>query len=132
MNRIGSPPVRSNPFHEDQNTMNRQPIETPLSDPASDIHRALESLQEEFEAIDLYNQRAEAAQDGELKEILVHNRDDEMEHAAMLLEWLRGAMPQLDAQLAKFLFKTRTSTETVDAPFTEPDSSNGLGAEEPR
>jgi hypothetical protein len=79
-------------------------IETGLSGPALHIHRALASLQEELEAIDFYHQRADVAGDPELKAVLTHNRDDEMEHAAMVLEWLRRAMPELDAQLRKFLF----------------------------
>jgi hypothetical protein len=60
-----------------------------LSARTRDLHRALVSLQEELEAIDWYQQRVDAAEDPELKEILAHNRDEEKEHAMMLLEWLR-------------------------------------------
>ena len=60
-----------------------------LSARTRDLHRALVSLQEELEAIDWYQQRADAAEDPELKEVLAHNRDEEKEHAMMLLEWLR-------------------------------------------
>lgn len=54
-----------------------------------DLHRALVSLQEELEAIDWYQQRVDAAEDPELKRVLAHNRDEEKEHAMMLLEWIR-------------------------------------------
>ncbi len=63
--------------------------EEALSSRTKDLHRALVSLQEELEAIDWYQQRVDAAQDPELKRILGHNRDEEKEHAMMLLEWLR-------------------------------------------
>lgn len=68
------------------------------------IHRALASLQEELEAIDYYHQRVVATSDEALKAVLAHNRDDEMEHAAMLLEWIRRTLPGFDVQLKKFLF----------------------------
>lgn len=85
--------------------MSSQIIEPELSPTALDIHRALSSLQEELEAIDDYHQRAEASENESLKAVLIHNRDDEMEHAAMLMEWLRRAMPPLEVQMRKFLFK---------------------------
>jgi len=65
-----------------------EPIET-LSARTLDVHRALVSLQEELEAVDWYQQRAEATRDPELRRILEHNRDEEKEHACMILEWLR-------------------------------------------
>jgi hypothetical protein len=80
-------------------------IECGLPPEAAEVHRALASLQEELEAIDAYHQRAEVCEDAALKEVLRHNRDDEMEHAAMLLEWLRRAFPTLDSQLRAFLFQ---------------------------
>jgi uncharacterized protein len=79
-------------------------IEAGLSLEALNLHRALASLQEELEAIDNYHQRADVTGDATLKGILVHNRDDEMEHAAMLLEWIRRTLPEFDPQLRKFLF----------------------------
>jgi ferritin-like protein len=60
-----------------------------LSERTQDLHRAIVSLQEELEAVDWYQQRIDATRDRELKEILTHNRDEEKEHAMMLLEWLR-------------------------------------------
>lgn len=76
-----------------------------LSTETRDLHRAIASLMEEFEAVDWYQQRIDATQDTALKEILAHNRDEEKEHAAMVLEWLRRRDPALDAQLKAFLFK---------------------------
>ena len=71
--------------------------EVGLPEATIDRHRAIESLREELEAVDWYDQRAAATRDGELREILLHNRDEEKEHAAMLLEWLR----QRDAGFAE-------------------------------
>lgn len=85
--------------------MSSTSIEAGLSDKALLVHRALSSLQEELEAIDFYNQRAELTNDDSLKSILDHNRDDEMEHAVMLLEWVRREMPEFDVQLRKILFQ---------------------------
>lgn len=69
-----------------------------------DIHRAIVSLMEELEAVDWYNQRVDACQDAALKAILAHNRDEEKEHAAMLLEWLRRRDETLDKELKDYLF----------------------------
>jgi ferritin-like protein len=79
--------------------------ESGLSVETLDRHRALTSLMEELEAIDWYAQRIEAAHDEELKRILQHNRDEEVEHAAMVLEWLRRRDPVLDRELRDKLFK---------------------------
>lgn len=70
-----------------------------------DMHRAVSSLMEEFEAVDWYNQRVDACKDPELKAILEHNRDEEKEHAAMVLEWIRRKDPTMDKYLREFLFK---------------------------
>lgn len=77
-----------------------------LSDEVKEVTRAIKSLIEEFEAVDWYNQRAAVTKDEELKKILLHNRDEEVEHAAMALEWLRRKMPVLDKELKDNLFKT--------------------------
>jgi hypothetical protein len=72
---------------------------------------------EELEAIDWYQQRIEAAGDGELKEILRHNRDEEKEHAAMVLEWIRRRDSGFDEVLRTFLFTERPITALEpDAP----------------
>ena len=69
-----------------------------------DRHRAIASLGEELEAIDWYDQRVDATKDEELRAILAHNRDEEKEHAAMALEWLRRRDPKFDAVLRTYLF----------------------------
>ena len=69
-----------------------------------DRHRAVSSLMEELEAVDWYDQRIDAATDQELKQILAHNRDEEKEHAAMVLEWIRRRDPELDEKLRESLF----------------------------
>jgi uncharacterized protein len=76
-----------------------------------DRHRATVSIMEELEAIDWYDQRAAATDDDALREILEHNRDDEKEHAAMAIEWLRRHDPVLDEQLRKYLFTEGSITE---------------------
>jgi ferritin-like protein len=76
-----------------------------LSPETRDRHRALASLREEIEAVDWYAQRIDAAEDADLRRILAHNRDEEIEHACMLLEWLRRRDPVFDAQLRAQLFR---------------------------
>jgi ferritin-like protein len=80
-----------------------------------DRHRAITSIQEELEAVDWYDQRVDAALDPELKAILAHNRDEEKEHAAMMLEWLRRQDPVLDAQLRTYLWTTGPVTEVEES-----------------
>ena len=80
-----------------------------------DRHRAVSSLMEELEAVDWYDQRIDAAGDEELKRILAHNRDEEKEHAAMVLEWLRRKDPKLDEHLRTYLFTEASVLEIEDA-----------------
>ncbi|MEZ5658495.1 MAG: ferritin-like domain-containing protein [Burkholderiaceae bacterium] len=80
-----------------------------LSDETRDMHRAIVSLMEELEAVDWYNQRVDACKDPELKAILAHNRDEEKEHAAMTLEWIRRKDPQLTRNCATTCSPTRRS-----------------------
>jgi ferritin-like protein len=75
-----------------------------LSPQARDMHRAIVSLMEELEAVDWYNQRADVCQDAALKAILEHNRDEEKEHAAMVLEWIRRQDPRFAKELKDYLF----------------------------
>jgi ferritin-like protein len=75
-----------------------------LSKEARDMHRAIASLVEELEAVDWYNQRVDVCTDPELKAILAHNRDEEKEHAAMVLEWIRRKDPRFDHELRDYLF----------------------------
>jgi ferritin-like protein len=80
-----------------------EPIEE-LSDETRDMHRAITSLMEELEAVDWYNQRVDACKDEDLNRILEHNRDEEKEHAAMVLEWIRRKDATFDRELKDFLF----------------------------
>lgn len=99
-------------------------------------HRATVSLMEELEAIDWYDQRIDATGDAALREILIHNRDEEKEHAVMALEWLRRHDPALDRFLRAYLFteedideraeELEGSEERADAPML--DGSLGIGS----
>jgi hypothetical protein len=80
-----------------------EPIDE-LSPKTRNMHRAIVSLMEELEAVDWYNQRADACPDPELKAILEHNRDEEKEHAAMLLEWIRRQDANFSGKLTDYLF----------------------------
>ena len=75
-----------------------------LSAETRDMHRAIVSLMEELEAVDWYNQRCDACADPELRGILAHNRDEEKEHAAMLMEWIRRHDPGFSGQMKAYLF----------------------------
>ena len=81
-----------------------------LSEETRDMHRAIVSLMEELEAVDWYNQRADACKNPELKAILEHNRDEEKEHAAMVLEWIRRKDPAFSKELKEFLFTAKPIT----------------------
>ncbi len=83
-----------------------EPIDE-LTDETRDMHRAITSLTEELEAVDWYNQRVDACTDPELAAILAHNRDEEKEHAAMVLEWIRRRDPTFDKELKDYLFTER-------------------------
>jgi ferritin-like protein len=101
-----------------------------LSPATIDRHRATVSLMEELEAVDWYDQRIDAATDEDLKEILRHNRDEEKEHAAMTLEWLRRNDPALDEQLRTYLFKEGNilAAEAEAEGGAEPSDSGGDGS----
>ncbi len=77
-----------------------------LSPATLDRHRGIVTLMEELEAMDWYAQRIDAAGDPELAAVLAHNRDEETEHAAMSLEWMRRNDPVLDQHLRRYLFTT--------------------------
>lgn len=87
-----------------------EPVEK-LDEKAQDIVRALNSLKEEVEAVDWYNQRVIASNDSELKAIMAHNRDEEIEHAVMTLEWLRRNMDKWDEEFKTYLFTEGNITE---------------------
>jgi ferritin-like protein len=84
-----------------------------------DFHRAIASLMEELEAVDWYEQRVDATSDEELGAVLAHNRDEEREHAAMILEWLRRNDPRWDRVFRTYLF--------TDAPITELEHEETAG-----
>ncbi|MBI1389753.1 MAG: hypothetical protein GC154_15045 [bacterium] len=75
-----------------------------LTKETREMHRALRSLIEELEAIDWYQHRVDATEDEDLRAILAHNRDEEAEHAAMTLEWIRRRYPKMDEELRAYLF----------------------------
>lgn len=93
-----------------------------------DRHRAIVSIMEEFEAIDWYDQRVDAAGDAQLRELLAHNRDEEKEHAAMMLEWLRRHDAKLDEHLRTYLF---TSGRLMDIEHAAEHGGTGSGSADP-
>ncbi|MCF7936709.1 MAG: ferritin-like domain-containing protein [Synergistales bacterium] len=86
-----------------------------------DIHRALNSLKEEVEAVDWYHQRVATTGDDTIGDILAHNRDEEIEHACMVLEWLRRNVPAWEENLRTYLF--------TEAPITEVEEAGGGNGE---
>lgn len=108
-------------------TMSGPYLETNLSPAASDLHRALASLQEELEAVDYYHQRAEKAPDGDLRAVLLHNRDEEIEHACMLLEWVRRTQPAFDAAMRTYLFQKAPITAIEAGAGAPAASQESLG-----
>jgi len=106
--------MSSETLHEDPATLGPDVI---------DQHRAIVSLMEELEAVDWYNQRAKATTNPELRAILEHNRDEEKEHAAMVLEWLRRGDAKLAGHLRTYLF--------TEAPVTEIEAVVEHGGQEP-
>jgi ferritin-like protein len=115
--------MASDNLHEDRADLPEEVI---------DKHRAISSLMEELEAVDWYDQRAAATADPELKAILLHNRDEEMEHAAMVLEWLRRRYPVIDEHLRTYLFAEGDilQAEAV-ATGKEEGSDEGAAAAQP-
>jgi ferritin-like protein len=87
--------MASTEFHESEARLRAETM---------DYHRAIVSLMEELEAVDWYNQRIDASDDPELQVILAHNRDEEKEHAAMVLEWIRRNDPRFSKELKEYLF----------------------------
>jgi uncharacterized protein len=116
--------MSSEALHEDAGKLGPEVI---------DQHRAIVSLMEELEAVDWYNQRAKATTNPELRAILEHNRDEEKEHAAMALEWLRRSDPTLSQHLKTFLF-TQGPITGIEATMEDgndagsDDGSLGIGS----
>jgi len=103
-----------------------EPVEQ-LSEKTRDRHRALVSVQEELEAVDWYQQRADATTDEELKGLLLHNMREEIEHACMVLEWLRRNDPDFSEQMNIYLYtdKPILEAEEDDANLSEVVEQNG-------
>jgi uncharacterized protein len=112
-----SMPQGSTTFHESEER---------LSPRTRDMHRAIVSLMEELEAVDWYQQRMDATEDSELREILRHNRDEEKEHAAMVLEWIRRRDDGFSGVLKTYLFSEGSITELEDV--VEKGNGDGAGA----
>ena len=106
--------MSSEVLHEDANKLGPEVI---------DQHRAIVSLMEELEAVGWYNQRAKATSNPDLRAILEHNRDEEKEHASMVLEWLRRSDPKFAQHLKTFLF--------TDGPITEIEAVVESGGQGP-
>ena len=115
-------------FHEDPEVLKTE---------TKDRHRAIVSLMEELEAVDWYDQRVDAATDEELRAVLAHNRDEEKEHAAMTLEWLRRRDAGWAEQLKNYLFTEKPILEVEEAidaagesggERTSSDGSLGIGS----
>lgn len=104
--------------------------EAELSAETRDFHRALTSLKEEIEAVDWYQQRWAASKDESLRAVLAHNRDEEIEHACMNLEWLRRNMPKWDANLRTYLFTSAAITQVEEATTNgNGEGGSGTGAD---
>ncbi|MCL2447931.1 MAG: ferritin-like domain-containing protein [Polyangiaceae bacterium] len=105
-----------------------------LSTPTKDMHRAIVSLREELEAIDWYQQRAEACSDDGLRAVLVHNKNEETEHAMMVLEWIRRHDPVFADNVKKYLGSTGPITQVEQAmgprssEATDTEPSLGIGS----
>jgi ferritin-like protein len=93
------------PYHESPDTLTKK---------TKELHRALNSLIEELEAVNWYQQRVDATEDEELKDILAHNRDEEKEHAAMILEWIRRNDEAFAGELKEYLFTEGKVTDIED------------------
>ena len=102
-----------------------------LSAETREMHRALRSLIEDLDAVDWYAQRIDASDDAELAAVLAHNRDEEKEHACMVLEWIRRHDAKFDEYLRQYLFRSGAieEGESEDAPRTAPDGGTlGIGS----
>ena len=109
------------------NSVGYHESEDKLRPETQDKHRALTSMQEELEAADWYDQRVDAANDRELKEILAHNRNEEIEHFTMLLEWFRRRDPKMSAELKDRLFASGSIVAQEQAEKGDGGGGDGEG-----
>jgi ferritin-like protein len=100
-----------------------------LSEETRNLHRALVSLIEELEAIDWYQQRAQACSDPDLQAILIHNQNEEIEHATMVMEWLRRHHPQFNADFKRYLFTDGPITAIEVQVEAKPGDGEGARAD---
>lgn len=106
----------SNSFHEDAERLRPETMEA---------HRGVATLLEELDAIDWYDQRLDATADPGLQAILRHNRDEEKEHAMMVLEWLRRHDPALDGHMRTYLFTENDIAASEEKAAGDADSQAG-------
>ena len=92
-------------MHEDRDKLSKKTL---------DLKRAIDSLKEELEAVDWYNQRADACDEENLKKILIHNANEEKEHAAMLIEWLRQNDDDFAKELKDYLFTEKKDITSLE------------------
>jgi len=111
------PAMASETYHE--------PLEL-ISEDTKNMHRAIVSLMEELEAVDWYQQRAEACSDAELSAVLTHNKNEEVEHAMMTLEWLRRKSPVFNDNISTYLNSSGPITE-VEAAIMAGAGGKGEG-----
>ena len=109
------PAMSSDTYHE--------PLEL-LSEDTKNTHRAIVSLMEELEAIDWYQQRAEACSDPELSAVLTHNKNEEVEHAMMTLEWLRRKSAVFNDNIGTYL---NSSGPILEVEKTMMSGASGKG-----
>jgi len=107
------------------NSVGYHESEDKLRPETQDNHRALTSMQEELEAADWYDQRVDAATDADLKAVLAHNRDEEKEHFAMVLEWYRRRDATMDAHLKEYLFTSGSLIGIEKAQAAEEAGAGG-------
>lgn len=109
-----------------------EPLER-LTPETLDLHRAVVSLMEELEAFDWYRQRADACSDEHLRAILVHNMNEEVEHACMTLEWIRRHVPKFDEALRTYLFTAGDVTQLEQEAMSQGDKPvEVVGCAKPR
>ncbi|MGZ3417722.1 MAG: encapsulin-associated ferritin-like protein [Polyangiales bacterium] len=99
-----------------------------LTERTREMHRAIESLREELEAVDWYSQRADVTKDPALKAILIHNRNEEVEHAMMILEWIRRHDEVFSRNAETYLFTKGEITEVEKTEGPEKAGAQQLGA----
>jgi ferritin-like protein len=99
-----------------------------LSTAAREFERVIQSLMEELDAINLYNQRADVTADESVRALTLHNRNEEIEHAVMLFEWLRRKVPEFDAQMRAYIFTSLPITEVEKNATGSPGAGDPPGS----